>query len=322
VGLQRTTTARRAGRGSARAASSLAAGRARSADVLALLRRSGGGLDRRVQHPCAVRVVIAGAAFHIDRLLAASTGDPRLPVDRLRRDSRRLALEIERRSRLQLLEGRPAPGAINDAVINHRLVFMAPPCITRLLARQFPKVRSITKGSLVRSRELTPDLPLAHRRGAPRPARTLRERVLHGPDQPRSHDLPLGLRFDHRRLLGQRIDPLAHRRLLDDDELREPSELRRPNSLPTSCPNRSNRPKLEPTRPHESCGKGAGVCASPRSVGVDGRFRLPAPPQQHIPATQPVDARRWPPFEARGARRGWTGRDRHLSGSASPRLAL
>ena len=40
-------------------------------------------------------------------------------------------------------------------------------------------------------------------------------------------------------------------------------------ALPTGCPNRSNRPKLEPTRHHESCGKRAGVCASPRSVGVD-----------------------------------------------------
>ena len=39
--------------------------------------------------------------------------------------------------------------------------------------------------------------------------------------------------------------------------------------LPTGCPNRPNGPKLEPTRPHESRGKRAGVCTSPRSVGVD-----------------------------------------------------
>src|SRR5450432_1124582 len=49
------------------------------------------------------------------------------------------------------------------------------------------------------------------------------------------------------------------------------------NALPTRCPNRSNRPKLEPTRPHESCGKRAGVCASPRSIGVDRRFPITAP---------------------------------------------
>jgi hypothetical protein len=41
------------------------------------------------------------------------------------------------------------------------------------------------------------------------------------------------------------------------------------NALPTRCPNRCDLPKLEPTRPHENCGKRAGVCASPRNVGVD-----------------------------------------------------